>query len=335
MSPQVCHDYEKHMDGVSVIDVLTNYLSAELVTVEQHIDTVLESDTALMREVAEYVIRTRGKRLRPMLAILAAKAAEYDGPEHTKVAAAMELVHTATLLHDDVIDHAPLRRSLPSVNKKWGDDVAILIGDYLYTKAFDLALQTLSPRVLTVLCDVTAKMCEGEMFVIERRNTLINSEEYLRIVRCKTAYLFSACTTLGGMVAGADTADTARLGQFGMDFGIAFQITDDTLDMIADDANLGKQQWTDIRNGKQTLPLIHTLEVAEPHDRDDLLKCWNDGRDAQRIMGHINKYRGIEYSIDMARQYAAKAKEQLLDFKPSRSVELFRQLADYVVDRTY
>jgi octaprenyl-diphosphate synthase len=316
-----------------LIERITSYLGNDLARVEQHIQCVLESDTALVREVGGYVCSTQGKRLRPMLVILGSQAFGYGGEDHTKVAAALELVHTATLLHDDVIDKASLRRSRPTVNARWGDDVAILIADYLYSHAFDLAMQVLSPEVLRLICNVTARMCEGEMFQIEKRDALLSRDDYFRIVRNKTAYLFSACTGLGSRIADAGDEQVAMLAQYGLNFGMAFQITDDTLDFVAEDADLGKQHWTDIRNGKQTLPLIHTFEVADPADRDDLWNCWNNGRDCERIMGHIRKYRGIEFALAQAREFAASAREHIEPLGGSYPVQLFRELSDYVVER--
>lgn len=316
-----------------MIEKLTRHLRADLAIVESHIQSVLESDTALVREVGHYVCSTQGKRLRPMLVILAAQAFQYAGSDHTKVAAALELVHTATLLHDDVVDKASLRRNCPTVNARWGDDVAVLIADYLYSHAFDLAMQVLSPKVLRLVCSVTAKMCEGEMFQIEKRDALLSRDEYFRIVRNKTAYLFSACTALGGQIAEARDEQVAMLANYGLNFGMAFQITDDTLDFVAEDADLGKQHWTDIRNGKQTLPLIHTFEVAEPGDREDLWQCWNNGRDCERIMKHIRKYGGIEFALEQARQFAASAREHIRPLDKSYPVELFAELSEYVISR--
>lgn len=294
----------------------------------------MHSDTALVREVGDYVHRTQGKHLRPILAILASRVFDYGGDQHTQVAAALELVHTATLLHDDVIDKAPLRRGVPTVNARWGDDVAILIADYLFSHAFTLAMQSLSPKVLSLICQVTARMCEGEMFQIEKRDSLLTPDDYLRIVRHKTAFLFSACTALGSTLAEAGEKEIALLANYGLNFGMAFQITDDTLDLIANDEDLGKEHWTDIRNGKQTLPLIHTLQVADPDDRKDLLTCWNNGRDCGRILGHIRKYRGIEYALDQARSYAQAARAQLDQLPPGEAVDIFRDLSEYVVERT-
>lgn len=319
----------------NLIEELSDYLAQDLAAVDGYIGSILESDTALVREVGGYVRSTQGKRLRPMLTVLTARACGYRGTDHCKVATALELVHTATLLHDDVIDKAPLRRGLPTVNAKWGDDVAILIADYLYANAFKLAMESLPPAVLSLVCQVTAQMCEGEMFQIEKRDALLTRDDYLRIVRNKTAYLFSACAGLGAALAGIEGEKAQRLALFGLNFGIAFQITDDTLDMVAPDEDLGKLHGTDIRNGKQTLPLIHALEAADPADREDLWACWNNGRDPERIMRHVNKYRGVEKALEEARAFAALAKSQLDWLPPSRDAEFCLRLSDYVVQRSF
>lgn len=313
---------------------ITAYVAEDLARVDAHIKSVIDSDTSLVREVGDYVVAGQGKKLRPIMSLLASRVFGYRGEDSAKVAAALELVHTATLLHDDVIDKAALRRGRPTVNEKWGDDVAILIADYLYTNAFSMAMQALNPKVLSIICQVTAKMCEGEMFQIEKRAALLTREDYLRIIRHKTAYLFSACTGLGSILAKANETETALLTNFGLNFGIAFQITDDTLDLVSTGKECGKEPGADIRNGKQTLPIIHAFEVAEPADREDLWQCWQNGRESDRIMRHVHKYNSIEYSLGVAKQFAETAKQQLNSLQPSKALELITGLSDYVVQRT-
>lgn len=318
-----------------LIEEIAAHLKDEMAEVESLFDSVLDSETELICEVGRYVRSTQGKRLRPMMVILASQACGYQGSDHTKVAAALEMVHTATLLHDDVIDKAPLRRGKPTVNAKWGDDVAILIADFLYANAFTLAMQVVSPVVLSTICQVTTKMCEGEMFQIEKGDHLLTREDYLRVIRSKTAFLFSACTGLGAVLAQQGEEETLELTKYGLNFGLAFQISDDALDLVAEDEHLGKQHGTDIRNGKQTLPLIHTFEVAEPADRAELVACWNNGREPVQIMSQIRKYRGVEMALGQAREFAEDAKRHLGILKPTRASEFLVQLSDYVVDRTY
>lgn len=318
----------------NVIEEIASYLAPDLARVDEHLGEILDSDTALVREVGEYVLSTRGKRLRPILAMLAAKVFKYAGEDHTKVATALELVHSATLLHDDVIDKAPLRRGKPTVNARWGDDVAILIADYLFSHAFSLALSTsVSPKVLSIICQVTARMCEGEMFQIEKRNTLLTRDDYLRIVRGKTAYLFSACTALGAILARAPEQQVMLLSAYGLNFGIAFQIVDDTLDLIASDDEMGKPHWADIRNGKLTLPIIYVFETASGKDLKQLTECWENGRDPDVIVPLIEKYGGVQYALSEARRYASTACEQLADFPLSEPVNMLCRLADFVVER--
>lgn len=320
----------------NVIEEVAASLADELAKVDGHLQEILQSDTLLVREVGEYVLATRGKRLRPILSILAAKVFKYCGEDHTKVATALELVHSATLLHDDVIDKAPLRRGLPTVNARWGDDVAILIADYLFSHAFSLALSTsMSPKVLSLICQVTARMCEGEMFQIEKRDAILSRDDYLRIVRGKTAYLFSACTALGAILARAPEQQVMLLSAYGLNFGIAFQITDDTLDLIASDDEMGKPHWADIRNGKLTLPIIYTFESASDVDRQKLIECWNNGRNPEEIVPFIEKYGGIEHAMAEAQRYATAAKEQLADFPTTPAVDMLRRLADFVVQRRH
>jgi octaprenyl-diphosphate synthase len=318
----------------NVIEEVAASLADDLAKVDEHLQEILDSDTVLVREVGQYVLSTRGKRLRPILSILAAKAFKYAGEDHTKVATALELVHSATLLHDDVIDKAPLRRGRPTVNARWGEDVAILIADYFFSHAFGLALSTsMSPKVLSLICQVTARMCEGEMFQIEKRDAILTREDYLRIVRGKTAYLFSACTALGALLARAPEQQVMLLSAYGLNFGIAFQIVDDTLDLIASDAEIGKPHWADIRNGKLTLPIIYVFEAANPSDRKKLEDYWSNGRNPEDIVPFIEKYGGVEYALKEARRYAEMAQEQLADLPPSKPVEMLHSLADFVVQR--
>jgi len=318
-----------------LIDEIGDYLAEDLAAVERHLDTVLESDTDLVREVGEYIRSSHGKRLRPVLVLLASRAFGYSGEEPPKVAAALELIHTATLLHDDVIDKAPLRRGKQTVNTRWGDDVAILIADYLFSHSFSLAMQALNPVVLSTITQVTSRMCEGELFQIQKRDALLTREEYLHVVRSKTAFLFSACTGLGSVLAQASEEQTLEITKFGLNFGVAFQITDDALDFAAKDEQLGKELWTDIRNGKQTLPLIHAFETAAPADREELWNCWNNGRETECILRQIQKYRGVEAALAEARNFATKAKSHLAALPSTRAADYCAQLSDYVASRTY
>lgn len=315
------------------MEEIAEFLRAELAAVEHEIGIVLEANTNLLKEVGYYVLSTKGKRLRPMMLLLSAKACGYHGDAAIKVAAAMEIIHTATLLHDDVIDKALLRRGRASVNAKWGDDVAILIADYLYASAFRLASKALNPKVIETICEVTAQMCEGEMFQIEKRQEFLTQEDYLRIVRHKTAFLFSACTALGASLADADTKTVLEMTEFGLNFGIAFQITDDTLDLLSQNEELGKDSGTDIRNGKQTLPLIYAYEKAPVTTQKKLSENWESTRDPEPFMALINEFNGIDYAISQAAEYSENAKRSLNVLPDSPAKEYCKTLADFVLKR--
>jgi octaprenyl-diphosphate synthase len=315
------------------MDELADFLNDDLARVEEEIVGILESDTQLVRQVGDYILSGRGKRLRPIMLLLSARAFNYQGKDHIKVAAALEIIHTATLVHDDVIDKASLRRGKPSVNAEWGDDVAILIADYLYANAFRLALDSLSPVILNTICRVTAQMCEGEMFQIEKRDELLTEADYLHIVRHKTACLFSACTGLGAVIAGAGEVETLEMTKFGLEFGIAFQITDDALDLLAMDSALGKDSGTDIRNGKQTLPLIHALVAASPEEREKFRLDWRMNRDDKDITRFIAKHQGIEYAMGKARFHAENAKTHAEILKAGKAADLCMAIAEYVISR--
>ena len=321
-------------NSTPILDEIAQYLRPELAAVEQEIQAVIQSDTRLVREVGDYVLSGRGKRLRPIMMLLVTKACGYTGDSQINVAAALEIIHTATLLHDDVIDKAATRRGQPSVNARWGEDVAILIADFLYANAFRLAMQSLSPVVISTICQVTAQMCEGEMYQIEKRQQFLTTDDYLRIIRHKTAFLFSACTGLGAVLAGLPEADILKATRYGMDFGIAFQITDDTLDLVGHDEELGKDSGTDIRNGKQTLPLIHAYEVASAEERSRLERAWYSQEDIRPMLEIIHKHNGIEHSLSVARDYTEKAKANLEALPAGRARDFCTALADYVIDRT-
>lgn len=317
---------------------ISSHLASELKAVEQILRGVIASESPLIREVGEYICLTSGKKLRPIITLLMARALGGDAaatPVH--IAAAMEAIHVATLLHDDVIDKASLRRGRPSVNARWGDDVAILMADFLYSAAFELALHHLDPQPLQMICQVTRKMCEGEMFQIERRGQALGAEDYLHIISCKTAGLFSACAALGAISAGGPAAAIAQATAFGMAFGLAFQITDDTLDYMAADAQWGKSVGMDLAAGKQTLPLILTLQEASPEDRAAIEALLGEGRDVRAVFPYFERYGALGRSLETARTYTRQALAQLegLPRADETALEFLQALPEYVVRRHY
>lgn len=320
------------------MEFLRDYLADDMDRLDAALDRAFDVEGQLMSDVAAYVRAQRGKLLRPAVVCLTARTLGYEpsGGHHITLGAAIEAFHVATLLHDDVIDKAPMRRGKPTVNARWGDDVAILFADYLFATSFDMALSTLNPETLRVLTRTTQQMTEGEFLQVERRGCWLTEEEYIEIVTKKTAVLFSASASLGAVIAGATTERIARMARFGLDFGIAFQITDDTLDYEAQNANWGKRVGADLAEGKQTLPLLYTLESASDVDREALLGVLNDGRDFATVQSFVQKYNAVGYSLDVAGRYCREALETLDGLGgDSEAAGLLRQVADSVLVRQY
>src|SRR5690606_20803282 len=225
----------------------------------------LHSDVVLIRQVAEYIINSGGKRLRPALVLLSAGAMGYRGTDHHELAAVVEFIHTATLLHDDVVDESDLRRGNKAANALFGNAASVLVGDFLYSRAFQMMVGVDNMRVMQVLSDATNVIAEGEVLqLLNCHNADVEIDDYLRVIRYKTAKLFEAAARLGGILAGADDEPEARLAAFGMHLGTAFQIIDDVLDYSADESETGKHLGDDLAEGKPTLPLIHVMQYGTP-----------------------------------------------------------------------
>jgi octaprenyl-diphosphate synthase len=317
------------------VECYREYLREDLALVQEHIDAAFRVEGRLMGEVAAYVGQSRGKMLRPAVHCLVARGLGYNGREchHTRIGAALEIFHLATLLHDDVIDNAPLRRRRPTVNARWGNDVAILFADYLYASCFDLALAALQPEIVRILTSTTRRMTEGEMYQIELRGEWLKVEDYFSIIRSKTAYLFSASAALGAVLAGQDADMIDRMAQFGLNFGLAFQITDDALDYEAQSDAWGKRVGSDLAEGKQTLPLLHTLQVASESDRAKLLAILKEGRDFETVHRYVRHYNGIDYSLERAAEFTRDAQRCLEGLDSAEPFAILRQMTEGVLVR--
>jgi octaprenyl-diphosphate synthase len=317
---------------------VTALVGEDLAAVEAEIRREIASPVGLIQEMGGYIAGAGGKRLRPILLLLAARLAGYRGPRAVRLACGVELLHTATLIHDDVVDQAPLRRGQPSANAQWGDDASVLVGDHLYSKSFALMVQDGDSRVLETLARATVSMTEAEVFQLERKRSGTTGEaDYLRIITQKTASFMSACCRIGGLLGRAAPEQVEGLTRYGLDIGIAFQISDDSLDFVADQARLGKAIGADLKEGKRTLPLITTLERASAPERERiqaLLKSHMlDPDQIEEIRTLVVKHRGIEYALERAHGYAQAAKEALRPFKDSEDKETLALIADFVVDR--
>ncbi len=310
----------------------------ELRAVEEAIAAEIGSPVALIHEMGEFIAGAGGKRLRPILLLMAARLAGYRGGRAVRMGCVVELLHTATLIHDDVVDQAPLRRGRPSANARWGDDASVLVGDHLYSKSFALMVQDGDARVLETLARATVSMTEAEVFQLERKRRGSTSEaDYLRIITQKTASFMSACCQIGALLGNADPGRVEGLTRYGLDIGIAFQISDDSLDFVADQARLGKAVGADLKEGKRTLPLIATLDRAEPAEREriqSLLKSHAlDPAEVEEIRRLVVKYDGVDYALARAHAYAQTAKQALSAFPESQDRETLVLIADFVVDR--
>jgi octaprenyl-diphosphate synthase len=310
----------------------------ELAAIEGEIARQLHSSISLIREMGGYVSGAGGKRLRPIILLLAARMSGYHGSRSARLGTVVELLHTATLVHDDVVDQAPLRRGQPSANARWGDDASILVGDHLYSKSFAMLVHDNDQGVMEALARATVSMTEAEVFQLEKKRSGHTTEaDYLRIIAQKTASFFSACCRIGALLGQCDAERVEALTGFGLDVGVAFQISDDSLDFVADQARLGKAIGTDLREGKRTLPLIATLERASPDELERILTLLRrrslESDEIEEIRCLVVKYDGVEYALGRARAYAQAAKEDLAPFSPSEERETLSLIADYVVDR--
>src|SRR5881296_4697195 len=317
---------------------VASLVGADLELVEAEINRELASPVALIREMGGYIAGAGGKRLRPMLLLLAARLAGYVGPRSVRLACVVEMLHTATLIHDDVVDQAPLRRGRPSANAQWGDDASVLVGDHLYSKSFAMLVRDNDRAVMETLARSTVSMTEAEVFQLELKRSGFTSEaDYLRIITLKTASFMSACCRIGGLLGGLPPEQVEALAHYGLDIGVAFQISDDSLDFVADPEPLGKAIGADLREGKRTLPLIAMLDQLSPPEagrvRALLRRPSLVPAELEEIRRLVLEHDGVEYARAQAHAYAHAAKADLEVFPPSEERETLALVADFVVDR--
>ena len=315
--------------------------AADMAAVDALIRRRLASDVVLINQVAEHIVAAGGKRLRPMLLLLAAAAcgkgdgAGVDTDAH-QLAAVIEFIHTSTLLHDDVVDESDLRRGRSTANSLWGNAASVLVGDFLYSRSFQLMVELDSMEVQRILADTTNRIAEGEVLqLLHVRNPDTDEAAYLRVIERKTAVLFAAATRLGALLAGSDAATCDVLHAYGLNLGYAFQIADDVLDYSADEAALGKHLGDDLAEGKATLPLIHAMSHADAATRDVLRNAIEQG-DATAMPEVLEAIAGadsIAYSLARAADYASAAEAALSKLPDNTHVAALRGLARYTVSR--
>ncbi len=298
----------------------------------------LASDVVLINQIGHYIVDSGGKRLRPLVVLLAARASAYEGGRHIDLAAVIEFIHTATLLHDDVVDASELRRSRETANALWGNATSVLVGDFLYSRAFEMMVDVGLMRVMEVMSHATNRIAEGEVLQLLNCNDPDTTEgQYLEVIDRKTATLFEAGTRLGAILAGAGTDKETALAAYGLHLGRAFQLVDDVLDYASDSATLGKNVGDDLEEGKPTLPLIQAMAKGNAEERSlirDAIE--HGGKDRiNEILAVVERTGAIEYTASLARAESDLAQQALRALAPSPYREALAGLADFAVARTY
>lgn len=318
-------------------DALAAMLSEEVAATEAEIARNLDSPVGLIPDVAHHLVDAGGKRLRPLLTLAAARACGSAGASAIKLAAAVEYIHTATLLHDDVVDGSSLRRGKRAANLIWGDKASVLVGDFLFARAFNLMVETGSIRVLDILATASSVIAEGEVLQLAVANSGdVSREIYMKVVEAKTAALFRAACEAGAITAGGSEAEVDGMARFGLHLGLAFQFVDDALDYGGATSALGKNVGDDFREGKVTLPVIIAMERAEDDERlfwQRMVARKHKEEDLTRGMAILNSRDAINATLQEARDQVALARAALAPIKDAGIVELLGDLADYVVAR--
>jgi len=320
------------------VPVIRDFIAADMRAVDAVIRSRLTSEVALVRRVAEYIVGSGGKRLRPALVILSAGAFGYQGNHHHQLAAVVEFIHTATLLHDDVVDASALRRGRPTANALFGNAASVLVGDFVYSRAFQMMVEVESMRVMQVLAEATNVIAEGEVLqLMNCHNPDIGEHAYLQVIRYKTAKLFEAATRLGAILGGATPAQEEALASYGMHLGTAFQLVDDVLDYSGDHAATGKNVGDDLAEGKPTLPLIYAIKHGSA-DEAALIRnaIEKGGRDElELVIAAIHRTGALDYTRRQAEAEARTASAALAVLPNSKPSDSLLQLASFAVTRNY
>jgi octaprenyl-diphosphate synthase len=314
-------------------------IGEDLKLVELQFRKDLQSDVPLIRKVGEYVLSSGGKRIRPALLLLAARLCGYDADKAVPLASVVEFIHTATLLHDDVVDSATLRRGIASANTLWGNEASVLVGDFLFSKSFSLMVGVGSMDILRVLSDATTVIAEGEVMQLLCTGEIdLTEEQYINVVRSKTAILMSAACEAGAILGAASQSQQQALADYGMNLGIAFQLMDDILDYVATEEEFGKSIGHDLEEGKITMPLIRTLSRCNDSERAIIASVVEKDEmsldDFRSVSGLVKQYGGIEYTVEHARSYINRCKCHLEMFQASPVHNALISLSDYVVTRS-
>ena len=320
------------------LEQLYKLIGPDMQAVDAVIRQRLHSDVALVRQVAEYIISAGGKRLRPALVLLSAGALGYQGTQHHELAAIVELIHTSTLLHDDVVDESDLRRGRETANALFGNAASVLVGDFLYSRSFQMMVDIGNMRVMSVLSDATTIIAEGEVLqLMNCHDADVDEERYLQVIRYKTAKLFEAASRLGAIIGGADADTEQRLADYGTYLGTAFQLIDDVLDYSGAEGETGKHLGDDLAEGKPTLPLIHVLTHGTPEQRDCVRRAIeNGGRDDfPAVLAAIHATGALEHTKKQAKAEADRAAATISSLPASPYKDSLLELSAFAVARSY
>jgi octaprenyl-diphosphate synthase len=320
------------------IEHIRKLIKVDMDAMDEVIRVKLHSDVVLVRQVGEYIINSGGKRLRPALVILSAGTFGYTGKYHHNLAAIIEFIHTATLLHDDVVDASELRRSKATANALFGNAASVLVGDFLYSRAFQMMVEVNNMRIMQVLADATNTIAEGEVLqLLNCRNPDVKEENYLQVIRYKTAKLFEAATRLGAILCSVTPAEEESMAAYGMHLGTAFQLTDDMLDYSGDYHDTGKNLGDDLAEGKPTLPLIYAMKTGSEEQATIVRNAIKQGGEGglQAVLDVIQKTDALDYTRQKAEAESSMASAAISSLPNSNYKECLLQLATFAVARNY
>jgi octaprenyl-diphosphate synthase len=320
------------------MEQVLNLIQDDLKQLEVSIEQLVTTRVGFIKKMVQYIVKSGGKRIRPILLMLSSKLCGYSGEKHITYSAIIEFIHTTTLLHDDVIDNAKTRRGASTANTIWGNEASVLVGDFLYTKSFELMAEGDNFEIIKTMAHTTKQLSEGEILELLKTSDIQTSEEnYFEIIGNKTAVLFSVACEIGAILGNADEEKRHCLKEYGTNLGMAFQLTDDMLDYNSYDEVLGKKVGTDLKEGKITLPLISAMNSATDKERAVVKKVLEKSnitlKDFERVRAIIEKHNGIQYTSDMSMKYINAAKDCLKIFEPSPYKDALLKIPDYIHKR--
>ena len=321
-----------------LLESAISLVEGEMAEVNSVISSRLDSDIALINTLGSYIIHSGGKRLRPVILLLCARSCDYHGSHHTLLAAVIEFIHTATLLHDDVVDASATRRGKATANDVWGNEASVLVGDFLYSRSFEMMVETRNMRVMEILAETTNAIAEGEVLqLLNAHSPDTTEQQYFETIHRKTARLFAAAAELGGVIAGADDDVCETLARYGTHLGTAFQLVDDILDYEGNSEDIGKDVGDDLAEGKPTLPLIHALQHGSSAQQQTIRSAIEQGDRDQiaPILEIVRDTGALDYTRTQARLESEKARDALSELPPSEFARGLASLAEFSLVRAF